>query len=119
MARLLSSWLVSLLFSPLPLAFGASFGSFFASDAVVASTHFIRDNVTFGDDSSGLFWGDRGAVHIIKLIRAILQQDDAHPIQEMGGTSTHGLVVVVAFVHHLVIIDEANLRVVAARDVPS
>jgi hypothetical protein len=99
------------------LALHAPFSPFFASPAVVAPAHFFGHRVTRGDDSPGLFSGHRCSVHIPQFVGPIFFEDDVDAIQEVSGAGADRLGVMLAFVHHLIVIDDGDLGVVLAGDI--
>ena len=94
-----------------------TFGPFPASTPVVAPPYFFGHYVPFQDDGPCFFRRDRCAVHVSEFIGTVFEQDDPYPIEQVSGTGTHGLVVVLAFVDHLVVIDGRDLRVPLTGDV--
>ena len=87
------------------------FGASLASAAIVALAHLVRDGIVGSDERPGLGWSNRVVIHIAQLIGTILFENDVDPVQEMGGTGTHGLMVMVAFTNHLVVVDGGDLVV--------
>ncbi len=102
------------LFPLLLLLFGARFFSRAAVASVVLPTHLRRHGIALGDDPLCLFDGDRPAIDIPQFIRSRFAQHDPDPIQEMRGTRTHRLAVMLAVMHHLVIVERRQLRVTVA-----
>ena len=99
------------------LALHAPFSSFFASPAIVALAHLLGHGVTLGDDIPGSFSGNRRPVYISQFVGTIFLEDHVDPIQKMRSTGANCLSVVFAFVRHLVVINDGNLRIVLAADV--
>ena len=114
MARLLPT---SATLPPLVLAFHALLSSLLASPAIIARAHLLRDGVPLSDDSPGVLSSDWCTVDIAQLVGSIFLENHVHPVQEMSGAGTDGLRVMLAPVHHLIVIDDGNLGIELAGDV--
>ena len=114
MARLL---LTSAALPSFVLALHASFGSLLASPTIVACAHLLGHGVTLGDDGPGLFSSDRRTVDIAQFVGSIFLENHVYTIQEMSGAGTDCLRVMLAPVHHLIVVDDGDLWIESTSDV--
>src|SRR6266699_1826139 len=101
---------------PFAVALGLAFGSLLSLVLSGASTHFLRDAVALCNEPLGLFDRHRRPVHPTELVRLVLAQHGEYPIQQMRRARADRLLMVLAFLHHLIIVNRCNLRVPAPCD---
>jgi hypothetical protein len=77
------------------------------------ATHFLWHRIVLCDNRSCLLDWNFRTVHIAHLIGFIFTEDGQYPIEQMRGTSTHGLFMMFPFVHHLVVVDCRHLWIEA------
>ncbi len=102
---------------PVLFSFGALIPAFTAATPVVALADRLGHEVACPHDRPALCRGHWCAIHAAQFVGLILSQHSQHPVQEVGGAGTQGLVVVLALVYHLVVVDGGDLRVPLASDI--
>jgi hypothetical protein len=88
----------------------------FAHAVVTPTPVFFGDVETLLADATGSAVVNGSAIDVAQLVGAILFQDDIDAIQQVGGTSTDGLQVMLAALHYLSVVDGGDLGIPAAGD---
>src|SRR5512135_2279874 len=85
----------------LSAALQALLGSLHPHPVVIADADFCGHAIAFLTNRPGVFLAERGAVDIAQLPGTLLPQHHVDPGEQVGGTGTHGLEMMLALIDHL------------------